>query len=96
MMVLLCVNFMVSISQNICFRKNFVRLYHWFSPNNYKKNDKIIYKYFKDKYCITDCVSISAFTSLIAISVGITSSAIGLKICGITAGIKKYKSVTKK
>ena len=21
-----------------------------FSPNNYKKNDKIIYKYFKDKY----------------------------------------------
>ena len=22
-----------------------------FSPNDYKKNDKIIYKYFKDKYC---------------------------------------------
>ena len=21
-----------------------------FSPNDYKKNDKIIYKYFKDKY----------------------------------------------
>ena len=21
-----------------------------FSPNNYEKNDKIIYKYFKDKY----------------------------------------------
>ena len=21
-----------------------------FSPNNYKKNEKIIYKYFKDKY----------------------------------------------
>ena len=21
-----------------------------FSPNNYKNNDKIIYKYFKDKY----------------------------------------------
>ena len=22
-----------------------------FSPNDYKMNDKIIYKYFKDKYC---------------------------------------------
>ena len=22
-----------------------------FSPNDYKNNDKIIYKYFKDKYC---------------------------------------------
>ena len=22
-----------------------------FSPNDYKKNDKVIYKYFKDKYC---------------------------------------------
>ena len=29
--------------------------------------------------------------------IGITSSAIGLKICGITAGIKKYKTtITKK
>ena len=27
---------------------------------------------------------------------GITSSAIGLKICAITAGIKKYKSIIKK
>ena len=23
---------------------------NFFSPNDYKKNDKIIYKYFKDKY----------------------------------------------
>ena len=22
-----------------------------FSPNDYKRNDKVIYKYFKDKYC---------------------------------------------
>ena len=40
---------------------------------------------------ISGCVSISAFASLVGISVGITSYAIGLKICGITAGIKKYK-----
>ena len=45
---------------------------------------------------ITGCVSISAFASLIGIPIGITSSAIGLKICAITAGIKKYKSIIKK
>ena len=44
----------------------------------------------------TGCVSISAFASLIGISIRITSSAIGLKICAITAVIKKYKSMIKK
>ena len=34
---------------------------------------------------ITECVSVSAFTSLVGIPKGITSSAIGLKICVITA-----------
>ena len=34
---------------------------------------------------ITGCVSISAFASLVGIPIGITSSAIGLKICTITA-----------
>ena len=29
-------------------------------------------------------------------SIGITSSAVGLKICVITAAIKKYKSIIKK
>ena len=45
---------------------------------------------------ITGCISISAFVSLIGIPIGITSSAIGLKICAVTAGIKKYKLVIKK
>ena len=44
----------------------------------------------------TRCVSVSAFASLIDIPIGITSSATGLKICAITAGIKKYKSIIKK
>ena len=35
----------------------------------------------------TGCVSISAFTSLVGIPIGIKSSAIELKICVITAGI---------
>ena len=41
-------------------------------------------------------VSISAFVSLIGIPVEITSSAIGLKIFAVTAGVKKYKSIIKK
>ena len=45
---------------------------------------------------ITGCVSSSDFPSLVGIPIGITSSAIGLKICVITAGIKKYKSIIKK
>ena len=45
---------------------------------------------------ITGCVSISAFSSLIGIPIGIMSSAIGLKICVTTAGIKKNKPITKK
>ena len=40
-------------------------------------------------------VSISAFASA-GIPIGITSSAIKLKICVITSGIKKYKSIIKK
>ena len=45
---------------------------------------------------VTGCVSISAFTSLVVAPVGITSSAVGIKMHAITAGIKKYKSIIKK
>ena len=38
---------------------------------------------------ITGCILISAFSSLIGVSIGITSSVIGLKMFAITAGIKK-------
>ena len=38
---------------------------------------------------ITGCISISAFSSLIGIPIGITISAIGLQICAIAGGIKK-------
>ena len=30
--------------------KNLLDCINLFSPNDYKKNDKMIYKYFKDKY----------------------------------------------
>ena len=47
-------------------------------------------------YTVTGCIAISAFVSLFGVPIGITTSAIGLKIYAITAGIKKYKSIIKK
>ena len=38
---------------------------------------------------VTRCVSIFAFASLVGIHIGITSSAVGLKIYAITVRIKK-------
>ena len=43
---------------------------------------------------ITGCVSISFFAFLVGIPLGITSSAIGLKVCAMK--IKKHKSIIKK
>ena len=43
---------------------------------------------------ITGCISISAFASLLPI--GITISAIGLKACAISSGMKNYNSIIKK
>ena len=57
---------------------------------NYIKHFLILSSY------ITGYDSISAFSSLIGTPIRITSSAIGLRICKITAGIKKYKSIIKK
>ena len=44
---------------------------------------------------ITVCVPISAFASLAGIPIGNMSSSMGLKMCVITARIKKYKSIHK-
>ena len=41
-------------------------------------------------------LSISAFASLVCVPVEISSSAVGIHVCAITAGIKKYKSIIKK
>ena len=45
---------------------------------------------------IIGCISISVFASLLGIPIGMTSSAIGSKICAKAAGIKKYKPIIKK
>ena len=66
------------------------------------ENDKKTYKYlnyvehFLFSFNNTACVSISAFASLVCLPVGITSSAVVIQICIMTAGIKKYKSIIKK
>ena len=45
---------------------------------------------------ITGCVSMSAFASWVGIPLEISISTIRLNICVITAGTKKYKSISKK
>ena len=45
---------------------------------------------------ITGCVSISAFAFLFGIPIGIANSTIGLKICVISTGMKRYKLMRKK
>ena len=45
---------------------------------------------------ITECILISAFASLIGISIGFKCSTIRLKICVIAEGIKKYETIINK
>ena len=45
---------------------------------------------------VTGCVSVSVFASLVGIAIVITSFAVAIKICAITAGTKKYESIIKK
>ena len=40
---------------------------------------------------VSGCVSVFAYASLVGVIICTTRSAVGLKICAITAGIKTYK-----
>ena len=55
-----------------------------------------MYNFLVVAFTVTGFVSIYSFASLVGIATGITSSALGLTICVITGGIKKYKSIIKK
>ena len=59
-------------------------------------NSKLYWTFSYLASTITECISISAFASLLGIPIGLTSSAIGLKICAIAAGMKRYRSIIKK
>ena len=45
---------------------------------------------------VTGCISIFAFAALVCVPVGIASFAVGITLCAITAGIKKYDIIIKK
>ena len=45
---------------------------------------------------VTGCISIPTFASLDFGPIDITSSAVEIKVCAITEGINKYKSIIKK
>ena len=47
-------------------------------------------------FVVTGCVFIFGFVCLVAVHIGITSSAIGLKIWVINTGIQKCRSIIKK
>ena len=42
------------------------------------------------------CKYLNYCSSLVCVIVGIMISAVGIKVCAITAGIQKYKSIIKK
>ena len=45
---------------------------------------------------IIDYLSISSFTLLVGIPIGIAGSTVGLKTCAVTGRIKNYQSIVKK
>ena len=45
---------------------------------------------------VSGCVSISAFDSLVSVSVGIASSAVGLNICAITQKLEILGQLSRK
>ena len=68
----------------------------WMSKNHKKFYVNYIEHFLILGSTITWYVSFSTFSNLIGIPIGITSSAIGLRICAITTTIKKYKSIIKR
>ena len=47
---IMCGFYCIAFIKGMISRKTFLDYTHLSSHNNYKKNDKIIYKYFKEKY----------------------------------------------
>ena len=73
--------------------------HNYLMSEKYKKTSK--YLNYVEKLLILDsavtgCVSIFAFSSLIYVPVGITSSAVGINICAVTAESKRYYNYKEK
>ena len=80
-------NFIKEIKQNGFMSKKHKKV---FTVSNYIEHLLILTS------TVTGCVSVSVFASLVGTPVGSASSVVGIKICGITAGTKRYKSIIKK
>ena len=70
--------------------------YSDFMSKKYKNTCKYVENLLVLSSTATVYVSVSAFTSLAWVSIGITNSGIGIKICAIFAGTKKCKEIIKK
>ena len=57
---------------------------------------KYIEHFIISDFVVTGYISISDFDFLLGIPIGITNSTTGLKVCAITAGIKKHVPIVKK
>ena len=78
------------IENNDLISEKYKRSCKYFHVRNYLEHVLILAS------TVTSCVSISGFTLLIAIPLGITSPVVRLKICSIITGVKKYKSIIQK
>ena len=51
----MCIFYCIAFIEYMLAGKTLLDYTNFFSPNNYKKNEKIIYKYFKEKYDKRGC-----------------------------------------
>ena len=104
---IMCRFYCIAFIEYMLWGKTLLDYTNLFSPNDYKKNDKKLCKYFKDKFDRNRNMTYFSLNGyrlrfniciclLVCVPVSITSSAVGIKVCAITAGIKKYKSIIKK
>ena len=61
----------------------------------HKKGFELLWQFPCFCTAVSVCYSNSTFASIAGVLVSISTSAVGWKICTITSGIKKYKSIIK-
>lgn len=56
---------------------------------------ELLWEYSRFCFSVNECVSISAFVSLISVLVDFASSAVGFNTCALITGVKSYISKIK-
>ena len=72
------------------------KLLHWRNKRKWTDEQEVTLNCIKHFSAVIGSVSISAFASLVGISIAIASSGVVINVCAITARIEKYKSIVKK